>query len=101
MKIEKIENDLFLVFDHDMSKAHYPSFVAYVESDCYLFVKLYPQQSAEVRFTLNSNGKFYVYCTQNGLMNLFYYALCDILELTRLHIFLLMSLSNHFEIMSN
>ena len=50
-----------------MTKSHYISFIAYVTSDRVLFVKLYPEQSGEVRFPRMYGGKIYFYCNQHGL----------------------------------
>lgn len=52
---------------HDMTKTHYISFVAYVEYDRVLFIKLYPEQNAEVRFPRTHDGKLYAYCNEHGL----------------------------------
>lgn len=65
--IEQIENDFYITFTHEMSKEHYLSFVAYVTYDRVLLVKLYPEQSSEVRFPKMYGGKLYFGCSQHGL----------------------------------
>lgn len=67
LKIEEIEEDYYITFEHEMSKSHYISFVAYVMYDRILLLKLYPEQGAEVRFPKMRRGKLYFYCSQHGL----------------------------------
>jgi desulfoferrodoxin (superoxide reductase-like protein) len=67
LTVEEVENDYYVTFTHEMSKAHYLSFVAYVAYDRVLIIKLYPEQSGEVRFTKMYGGKIYFYCNQHGL----------------------------------
>lgn len=66
--VEQIENDFFITFDHEMTKQHYISFVAYVMMDRVLTIKLYPEQSAQVRFPKMCGGELYYYCVNHGLM---------------------------------
>ncbi|WP_455537942.1 helix-turn-helix domain-containing protein [Terrisporobacter sp.] len=70
--IEDMENDHYIEIDHEMTKEHYISFVAYVTYDRVLLIKLYPEQSPTVRFPRLSGkferGKFYIYCNQHGLL---------------------------------
>ena len=72
INIEEVENDYYVTIDHEMSKEHYISFAAYVTYDRVLLIKLYPEQSPTVRFPRLSGkferGKFYIYCTQHGLL---------------------------------
>lgn len=73
--IEDTEGEYYITFDHEMSKTHYISFVAYVTSDRVLFVKLYPEQTASVRLPkMNGgrllqkySGKLFYYCNTHGL----------------------------------
>ena len=67
MTIEEVEYDYFISIDHDMTKAHYISFVAYVGYERVLLIKLYPEQNAEVRFPQMRGGKLYAYCNVHGL----------------------------------
>ena len=50
-----------------MTKEHYISFFAYVTSSYAQFVKLYPEQNAECRFTRRGHGAVYAYCNRHGL----------------------------------
>lgn len=67
LKVESIEDDYYITFSHEMSKAHYLNFVAYVAYDRVLVVRLYPEQSGEVRFPKMHGGKLYFGCNQHGL----------------------------------
>lgn len=67
LKIETIEDDYYITFSHEMSKKHYLNFISYVTCDRVLLVRLYPEQSCEVRFPKFYSGKFYFGCNQHGL----------------------------------
>lgn len=68
IKIERIEHEYYVSVDHEMTKNHYISFAAYVTSDRFELVKLYPEGNAETRFTIRGHGFIYIYCNQHGLM---------------------------------
>jgi len=68
VRIDEIENDYYITFSHEMNKSHYISFVAYVVFDRVLIIRLYPEQSAEVRFPKMYRGKLYFYCIKHGLL---------------------------------
>ena len=63
-----VENEYFVSIDHEMSKDHYISFIAYVTNDRCEIVKLYPEQSAEARFLRRGKGIIYAYCNKDGLI---------------------------------
>lgn len=65
--IEEIENEFYVTFNHEMTKQHYISFVAYVSYNSIHMVKLYPEQSPEARFPFMRGGDFYYYCSEHGL----------------------------------
>lgn len=67
VNVETMEFDYYITFDHDMTKEHYLNFIAYVTNDRILFVKLYPEQSGEVRFPKLYGGKLYFGCNKHGL----------------------------------
>lgn len=67
LRVEEIENDYYITFDHEMSKKHYISFVSYVANDRVLTVKLYPEQDSSARFPRLYGGKIYFYCSRHGL----------------------------------
>lgn len=65
--VEQVEDDWFLTFPHAMEKEHFLSFVAYLEYDRLLLIKLYPEQNAEVRLPRMRKGKLYLFCSRDGL----------------------------------
>ena len=65
---EEVEDERFIVVHHDMSKKHYISFLAYVTTDKFQLVKLYPEGNAECRFAIRGRGYLYLYCNRHGLM---------------------------------
>ena len=67
ISIEEIETDYYITIQHEMSKSHYISFVAYVSFDRQVLVKLYPEQGAELRIPKMYSGKLYFCCSQHGL----------------------------------
>ena len=66
--IENVEDEHFVHVNHDMTKTHYISFLAYITSDRLQMVKLYPEGNAETRLQLRGHGWLYLYCNQHGLM---------------------------------
>ena len=66
--IEQVEDEHFVTVHHDMTKAHYISFLCYVTSDRVQFVKLYPEGNAETRLNFRGRGYLYLYCNKHGLM---------------------------------
>ena len=67
MVVEEIENDYFITIDHEMTKTHSISFVAFIGYDRVLIVKLYPEQNAEVRFPIMPGVKLLTFCNRHGL----------------------------------
>lgn len=73
--IEDTDGEYYITFHHEMSKAHYISFVAYVTNEKLLLVKLYPEQAASVRLPKMDSNKLlhrynkrlYYYCSRHGL----------------------------------
>ena len=67
MVVEEIENDYFVTIDHEMSKAHYISFVALAGYDSILLIKMYPEWNAEIRFPQVRGDRLFAYCVKHGL----------------------------------
>ena len=67
MLIEEIEDDYYVTINHEMSKTHFISFIAYISCDRVLLIKLYPEQTAELRFPKMFGDKIYAYCNKHGL----------------------------------
>lgn len=64
---ETVDGEYYVSMQHDMSKEHYISFIAYVTCDSVEIVKLYPEQDISVRFRKKGHGMLYVYCNRHGL----------------------------------
>ena len=65
---EEVEDEQFITVKHEMTKKHYISFLAYVTTDKFQLVKLYPEGNAECRFQFRGTGYLYLYCNRHGLM---------------------------------
>ena len=70
LQIEAVEDEHFITAEHAMTKEHYISFISYVRFDRVLIVRLYPEQSGELRFPRMRGGKMYYYCNTHGLFEL-------------------------------
>lgn len=68
INIEIVENEYYITMNHSMTKDHYISFIAYVTYDRCELVKLYSEQSIEVRFLRRGKGIIYAYCNKDGLI---------------------------------
>lgn len=67
IRITDNDGEWFIRFNHEMSKEHYIEFVAYVTFDRVLTVRMYPEQSPEVRIPQMRGGCLYYYCNRHGL----------------------------------
>lgn len=67
IEVETIENEYCVTVRHPMTKGHYLSFIAYVTSDTFELVKLYPEQDVSMRFRRKGHGMFYAYCNKHGM----------------------------------
>ena len=65
--ISHIENDFYIEINHEMTKEHYISFIAYVGFDRVMMIKLYPEQDCAVRIPRIGRGKLYFFCNNHGL----------------------------------
>lgn len=65
---ETIENEYYISLEHEMTKNHYISFIAYVTNNRCEIVKLYPEQNVEARFLKRGKGIIYAYCNKDGLI---------------------------------
>lgn len=63
----RIEDEYYVTLDHEMTREHHISFLAYVTSDRFQLVKLYPEGNAETRFPIRGHGCLYAYCRKHGL----------------------------------
>ncbi len=67
--LETIEDEYYVSLNHPMDKKHYISFIAYVTSDSYEIVKLYPEQGVSVRFKKKGHGIIYAFCNKHGMVH--------------------------------
>lgn len=68
VSMEQVEDEQFVSVEHPMTKEHYISFLAWVTSDSFQLVKLYPEGNAQTRFKMRGHGILYLYCNRHGLM---------------------------------
>ncbi|MDD6042323.1 MAG: helix-turn-helix domain-containing protein [Eubacteriaceae bacterium] len=64
---EYMDGDLYVHIDHPMEKSHYISFIAFLTDGTVQMEKLYPEQTAEVRFRRAGRGKLLIFCNRHGL----------------------------------
>ena len=67
LSVEIIENDYFISSDHEMSKDHYISFVAFLTGDTVLLRKQYPEWNLQTQLPVFAHGRLLWYCTRHGL----------------------------------
>ncbi|MBR5441610.1 MAG: helix-turn-helix domain-containing protein [Clostridia bacterium] len=68
ISVERVEDEHFITVNHEMTKSHFISFIAYATTDRLQLVKLYPEGNAETRLQLRGRGYLYIYCNKHGLM---------------------------------
>lgn len=70
IKVEEIDNEYYITFaHHEMTKMHFITFAALVSWDRATVVRLYPEQSGEVRLPRQRRGDLYLCCSQHGLFH--------------------------------
>lgn len=67
LNIERVEDEYYVTIAHEMSKAHYISFMMAARDNGCEIVKLYPEGSAEARFKVSRTKWLYYYCNRHGL----------------------------------
>jgi transcriptional regulator with XRE-family HTH domain len=68
LKIEDLGGEWFLSSDHEMTKSHYISFVAYVNDSMLMIWKQYPEWEMQITLPPYRSGRLIWYCTQCGLL---------------------------------
>lgn len=68
VRVEAVEDELYLTVEHPMTKEHFIFFLAFVTSDRFQLIKFYPEGSAGTRIQLCGKGTLYLYCNRHGLM---------------------------------
>jgi DNA-binding XRE family transcriptional regulator/desulfoferrodoxin (superoxide reductase-like protein) len=67
LKVETIEDDWYISSEHEMTKEHYISFIAFVTGDKLFLAKQYSEWNLQVRFQKRGHGKLFSFCTKHGL----------------------------------
>ena len=68
VRVQEIEEDWYVTFEHPMKKDHFFRFAAYVAVDRVLLTRLYPEQGGEFRIPqIRGGGKLYLCCSRDGL----------------------------------
>jgi len=70
LDFEEMDNELYITFDHPMTKDHYLNFVAWAGYDRVTLVHLYPEQGGELRLPAFRGGCYYYGCTKHGLFTM-------------------------------
>lgn len=68
LNIEDIGGEWFVSSEHEMTKEHYISFVAYVSDSTAMIYKQYPEWNLQFTMPLYRSGRLVWYCTKCGLM---------------------------------
>lgn len=66
--VEKVEDEFLVKIDHEMTKKHYISFIAYSRYNKFELIKLYAEGENQVRIPALNNITLYIYCNKHGLM---------------------------------
>ncbi len=67
LSIERVDDEYYVTIAHEMSKAHYISFMMAMRDNGCEIVKLYPEGSAEARFRVSRTKWLYCCCNRHGL----------------------------------
>lgn len=67
LSIEHSDGEWYVTSNHEMSRKHYISFIAFLVGDCFVLKKLYPEWNVDTHLPFFSHGKLFWYCTEHGL----------------------------------
>lgn len=68
LKTEIIDGEILITSDHEMTKEHYISFVAYQSENTFMMFKQYPEWAMQARLPLFRSGRLVWYCNDCGLL---------------------------------
>lgn len=68
LKIEDISGELYISSEHEMSKEHYISFVAYVSDSSMMMFRQYPEWGVNITMPMYRTGRLMWYCNKCGLL---------------------------------
>ena len=69
LQLDEIDGEWYVTTDHEMTKDHYISFVAYVNDRTVNICKQYPEWNLQATFPLTYSGKIFWYCSKCGLLS--------------------------------
>lgn len=67
LSVGRQDDEYFISSEHEMTKDHYISFVAFLTGDTLIFRKLYPEWNLQTRIPFFAHGTLLWYCTKHGL----------------------------------
>ena len=67
LNVQDIGGEWFVSSDHEMTKEHYISFVAYLSDNSVMLFKQYPEWNLQFTMPLYRTGRLVWYCTKHGL----------------------------------
>ncbi|MBQ8619291.1 MAG: helix-turn-helix domain-containing protein [Clostridia bacterium] len=70
IRIEHMDGEMHIAFDHGMEKVHHIRFIAVAGYDRVLLVRLYPEQGSETRVPYLPRAMYYIGCSRDGLFTL-------------------------------
>ena len=68
LKVEDIGGEWFISSEHEMTKQHYISFVAFLSDSNVMMFRQYPEWNLQITMPLYRYGRLVWYCTNHGLM---------------------------------
>lgn len=67
IRLQPMDGEMYISFDHGMSKGHHIQFIALVGFDRVLLVRLYAEQGSELRVPYMPRATYYIGCSKDGL----------------------------------
>lgn len=67
LEISVIDDDWYITSEHEMTKEHYISFIAFATGDKVQLIKQYPEWNLQVRLQKREHGILLWYCVKHGL----------------------------------
>ncbi len=67
LNVESVEDDWFITSEHEMTKDHYISFVAFATGERIQFMKQYPEWNMQLRIQKRGHGMLIWHCVEHGL----------------------------------
>ena len=68
LRVEDIGGEWYITSDHEMTKEHHISFVAYVSDSSVMMFRQYPEWSVDIDLPMFRSGRLMWYCDKCGLL---------------------------------